>query len=393
MVPGTISQGFFDDKARRWIWARYKTHCFEPGYTIQSTYLDSIDNATHYNYIRRATREAVILAKNDNNLLPLDRSKPVTIAVVGTWANQMRWYVPGSSQVRPTHITAMNAAIKQIGGANVTITSDYTNCDYALVCIGPNDEGESFYRNEVSLPDTQDQLAGRVLAANPGHTILCYTGGSTADSGAWSRAPAIVMSLFAGENHTLAMAEVLFGDYNPAGRVPLTFPADSTQLPRFGLSATVWMKDIYEDAWEGRGYPYYDYHKMQPLFCFGHGLSYTTFAYSNLSITPAGGYPGDTFHVSVDVKNTGTRDGDEVVQLYLHDEQSAQPRRYKDLRGFARVQLFAGQTKTVNFGITERDMEYYDTTRSDWVVEPGPIDVLVGASSLDIRQSGTLTIY
>jgi beta-glucosidase len=132
---------------------------------------------------------------------------------------------------------------------------------------------------------------------------------------------------------------------------------------------------------------------MKPLFCFGHGISYTTFAYSNLQISPAGGYPGDTFSVSVDVKNTGTRDGDEVVQLYLHDEQSNLPRRYKDIRGFRRVPLTAGQAKTVTFNLTEQDMEYYDDTVSAWVVEPGPIDVLVGSSSLDIRQRGTITIY
>jgi beta-glucosidase len=132
---------------------------------------------------------------------------------------------------------------------------------------------------------------------------------------------------------------------------------------------------------------------MKPLFCFGYGLSYTTFGYSNLSISPSGGYPGDTFKVSVDVKNTGSVAGDEVVQLYLHDEQSAQPRRYKDIRGFRRVPLAVGETKTVNFNLVERDMEYYDTTQSAWVVEPGPIDVLVGASSLDIRQQGKITLY
>jgi beta-glucosidase len=193
------------------------------------------------------------------------------------------------------------------------------------------------------------------------------------------------------------MAEVLFGDYNPAGRLPMTFPADSTQLPRFGITApwdnTGLTKDFYEDPWEGRGYPYYDYHKFKPLFWFGHGLSYTAFAYSNLKITPNNGYPGDTFHVSVDVKNTGTRDGEEVVQLYLHDQQSAQPRRVKDLRGFNRVPITAGQTKTVDFGLTERDFEYYDTTASAWVIEPGAVDVLVGASSADIRQTGTIMFY
>jgi beta-glucosidase len=235
------------------------------------------------------------------------------------------------------------------------------------------------------------------MAALPGKTIVFYCGGSCADSGEWSKAPAIVGEFFAGEDHTLAMAEVLFGDYNPAGRLPFTFPADSTQLPVFGIGLP-WntsgaTKDLYEDPWEGRGYPYFDYHNMTPLFYFGQGLSYTTFAYSNIAVSPAGGYPGDTFHVSVDVKNTGTRDGDEVVQLYLHDEQSVQQRRYKDLRGFARVPLTTGQTKTVTFPVTERDMEYYDTTQSAWVVEPGAIDVMVGASSHDIRQTGKIMLY
>jgi beta-glucosidase len=397
MVPGTISQGFFDDKATRWIWARYKARCFEPGYTIQKTYHDSINNTTHYNYMRRATREAMVLMKNDGKLLPIDRnSGPVTIAVVGTYANDMQWFIAASSQVNPMHHTSAAAAIKKIGGANVTVTSNYATADYAMVCIGPVDKGEGNDRVEVSLGDSTNNLVKTVMAANP-NTIVFYCGGSVTDSGYWNKAPAIIAEFFAGEDHTLAMAEVLFGDYNPAGRLAMTFPADSTQLPRFGILApwenTGMTKDFYEDAWEGRGYPYYDYHTMTPLFYFGHGLSYTTFAYSNLQINPAGGYPGDTFHVSVDVKNTGTRDGDEVVQLYLHDEQSALPRRYKDLRGFARVPLTAGQTKTVNFGIIERDMEYFDTTQSAWVVEPGPIDVLVGASSHDIRQQGTITLY
>ena len=397
MVPGTISQGFFDDKATRWIWARYKTHCFDPGYSITSTLHDSINNTNHYNYMRRATRKSIVLMKNDNNLLPIDRnSGPVTIAVVGTYANDMQWFIAASSQVNPMHHTSVKNAIKSIGGNNVTVNSTPASADYAVVAIGPVDKGEGNDRVEVSLGDSTNNLVKQTMAANP-HTIVFYCGGSCADSGEWNKAPAIMAEFFAGEDHTLAMAEVLFGDYNPAGRLPMTFPADSTQLPVFGIGLP-WntsgaTKDFYEDPWEGRGYPYYDYHKMKPLFWFGHGLSYTTFAYSNLKVTPNNGYPGDTFHVSVDVKNTGTRDGEEVVQLYLHDQQSAQPRRYKDLRGFSRVPITAGQTKTVDFGLTERDFEYYDTTQSTWVIEPGAVDVLVGASSADIRQTGTIMFY
>jgi beta-glucosidase len=395
LVPGTISQAFFDDKARRFLWSRYKTGCFDPGYT-RTKYTDSINSPNMINYARRVSREAMILLKNDGNILPLDKSNPITIAVVGPWATEIRCGPVGSAQNCPSkHYTPPYQAVKQIGGANVTVvTNNYTTADYVLVCIGPNDEGEGFDRNEVSLPDTQDKLVGTVLAAKPGHTIVWYTGGSTADSGNWNRAPAILMSMYPGEDHALAMAEVLFGDYNPGGKIPFTFPADSIQLPRFGINTADWAKgDTYEVAQEGRGYPYYDYHHMKPLFCFGYGISYTTFAYSGLSISPAGGYPGDTFKVSVDVKNTGTRAGDEVVQLYLHDEQSNMPRRYKDMRGFRRVPLAAGETKTVTFNLVERDLEYYDDVQSAWVVEPGPIDVLVGSSSLDIKQQGTITLY
>ncbi|HUI93983.1 MAG TPA: glycoside hydrolase family 3 C-terminal domain-containing protein [Chitinivibrionales bacterium] len=397
MVPGTISQGFFDDKARRCIWARYMTHCFEPGYTVQSTYADSIDNATHYAYMRGATRESMVLVKNNNNLLPIDRnSGPVTIACVGTYANSMQWFISASSLVNPKHLTSAAAAIKKIGGNNVTVTSNPAGADYAVVAIGPVDKGEGNDRVEVSLGDSTNNLVKQTMAACP-NTIVFYCGGSCADSGYWSDAPAIIAEFFAGEDHTLAFAEVLFGDYNPAGRLPFTFPADSIQLPVFGIGLP-WntsgaTKDFYEDPWEGRGYHYFDYHNMKPLFAFGRGLSYTTFAYSNLQISPNSGYPGDTFHVSVDVKNTGTRDGDEVVQLYLHDEQSAQPRRVKDLRGFSRVPITAGQTKTVDFGLVERDFEYYDTTQSAWVIEPGAVDVLVGAASDDIRQTGSIMFY
>jgi beta-glucosidase len=395
LVPGTITQGFFDDKAFRMIWARYKTGCFEPGYSI-NRYGDLIDNSTMYNYMRRATRETMVLAKNDGNVLPLDRSKPVKIAVVGPWATESRCGPVGSSRVCPRHSTPPTTAVKQIGGFNVTVTTDYQNADYALVCVGPDDVGEGMDRDSVSLPDASELICQQVYTAKPTKMIVFYTGGSCADTGYWSKAPGIIMGFYPGEDHCLAMAEVLFGDYNPAGRIPFTFPLDSTQLPRFGIATADWQKlggDHYEDVWEGRGYPYFDMHNFKPLFCFGHGLSYTTFEYSKLSIAPAGGFPGDTFTVSVDVKNTGVRAGDEVVELYLHDQQSNLPRRYKDIRGFRRVPLEAGETKTVTFHLVEQDLEYYDDTVSAWVVEPGPIDVLVGASSLDIRQKGTILLY
>jgi beta-glucosidase len=395
-VAGLVPQYLLDDKVRRSLHAKYVAGCFDAGYAT-TKYKDSVNCKTHYDYMRRATRKAMILAKNDNNLLPLDKTKPIKIALVGTWSNSLRWFVSASSLVNPMHLTTPKDAITKIGGSNVTVTTDYASADYALVCVGPDDKGEGVDRVNVSLPDSEDQYCSRVLAVKPTKTIVFYTGGSCADSGAWSRAPAIIMGFFPGEDHTLAMAEVLFGDYNPAGRIPFTFPLDSAQLPRFGVGKpwdnTGLTKDQYEDAWEGRGYPYFDYHNFKPLFCFGHGLSYTTFEYANLQITPAGGFPGDTFFVKVAVKNTGARAGEEVVQLYVHDVESSLPRRYKDLRGFSRVALAAGETKTLTFTLTDRDLACFDDTQSAWIVEPGRFEVLAGASSLDIRQKGTLSIY
>jgi beta-glucosidase len=360
-------------------------------------YHDSIDSPNMYNYMRRAGREAMVLAKNDGNLLPLDRTKSIKIAVVGPWATEARCGPVGSAQDCPRHTTPPTTAVKQIGGFNVTVTTDYQNADYALVCIGPDDVGEGRDRVAVSLPDASEQICQQVYAVKPTKMIVFYCGGSCADSGNWSKAPAILMNLYSNEDYSLSMAEALFGVINPGGKIPFTFPADSIQLPRFGINPpwdnTGLSKDQYEDVWEGRGYWYFDLHNYKTLFCFGHGISYTTFAYSNLQITPAGGFPGDTFTVSVDVKNTGTRAGDEVVELYLHDQQSNLPRRYKDIRGFRRVPLAAGETKTVTFHLVEQDLEYYDDIVSAWVVEPGPIDVLVGASSLDIRQKGSINIY
>jgi beta-glucosidase len=184
MVPNTISQAFFDDKARRWLWARYVTGCLAPGYTIQSTFRDSIDNTAHYNYMRRATRKSIVLMKNENNLLPIDRnSGPVTIAVVGTYANDMQWFIAASSQVNPKHHTSVSAAIKKIGGTNVTVTSNYQTADYAVVAIGPVDKGEGNDRVAVSLPDSVENLCKQVISAKPGKTIVFYCGGSCADSG------------------------------------------------------------------------------------------------------------------------------------------------------------------------------------------------------------------
>jgi len=187
--------------------------------------------------------------------------------------------------------------------------------------------------------------------------------------------PAIVLAWYPGQQGGNAVADVLFGDANPAGRLPVTFYESVGQLPPFA-----------DYAMEGRTYRYF---RAQPLYPFGHGLSYTRFEYSGLQLSRARLGPGDRLEASLDVKNVGGRDGDEVVQLYARDVESGRAVALRQLRGFERVHLKAGEQKRVRFTLApERDLAHYDEARKAFAVEPGEFEIEVGASSRDLRLRG-----
>jgi beta-glucosidase len=382
-VPGQLPQYMLDDKVRRSLRAKYRAGALNAGYTVTSGN-QNLNSAAHIDLMRRATRKAMVLARNDLGILPISKTKPTKLALAGRWANEMRWFVDASSLVMPLHQTSPKDAITKIGGSNISFVTDINTADYVLLFVGPCDTGEARDRHFLGLPADQDQYAGQVLAAQPNKTVLIYVGGSASTAGKWSTAKTIMIAFYPGEDHTLALAEVLFGDVNPAGRLPVTFPKDSIDVPSW--------TPAYEEAWNARGWAYYEYNKKDVLFPFGHGLSYTTFAYSNLGITPASAFPGDTFTVAVDVQNTGMRPGEEVVQLYVQDLICSVQRRVKDLRGFNRVSLNAGEKKTVIFKLTEKDLAYYSEKDAAWITEPGQFKVQIGPSSKDIKLTGTLTI-
>ena len=208
-----------------------------------------------------------------------------------------------------------------------------------------------------------------------------------------AQAKAILHAWYPGQEGGRAAAEILFGLTNPSGKLPITIERRLADR-----SSTVC---YYDEDGDGRvaltdgifgGYRHFDRTGVAPRFAFGHGLSFTTFAYTNLRITPSRARAGQSVRVSLDVRNTGTRPGDEVVQLYVGDPKSRLPRPVRELKDFARVSLKPGQQKTVRFTLSARHLRYYDPDQAGWVVEPGRFDIAVGASSADIRLRGRFTL-
>ena len=259
-----------------------------------------------------------------------------------------------------------------------------TGADAAVVVVGtmPFINGrEAHDRTTMALSSGQEALIKAVQAVNP-HTIVVLET-SYPDTITWEQqnVPAILWTTHAGAETGHAIADVLYGDYNPAGRLSQTWYRSDSDLP----------PDLnnYDVISSDQTYLYY---KGDPLYPFGYGLSYTSFRYGNLRLTPAVDANG-TVPVSVDVTNTGARAGDEVVQLYTHQRTSRDKEPLKQLHGFQRVTLAPGQTRTVRFTLPAADLAHWDVTRGKWVVESSDYDVLVGSSSADIRQQATLHVH
>jgi len=251
--------------------------------------------------------------------------------------------------------------------------------DVAIVVAGV-EEGEFRDRAFLGLPGRQEELIRRVAGAGR-PVVVVLVGGSAITMSPWLHAAAAVLDAwYPGEQGGAAVADVLFGDVDPAGRLPITFPLSEGQLPLY-----------YDHKPTGRGDDYVDLTGM-PLFPFGFGLSYTTFEYSALTIEPATIDPAGTATVSCTIANTGTRAGDEVAQLYIRDVLASVARPVMELKGFERVTLAPGQSTRVTFHLGPDQLRLLDRNLR-WIVEAGAYRVMVGASSKDIRLRGELVIH
>lgn len=256
--------------------------------------------------------------------------------------------------------------------------------------LGDMFESEGFDRKTLSLPDDQVALIEALAKANR-NLIVVVNSGAPVDFRGWlDKVPALVESWYPGEEGGNALADVLFGDVNPSGKLPTTFLRQWEDSPAYGNFPG---KDSVRYA-EGIfvGYRYFDEKNLPVSFPFGFGLSYTTFAYSNIRVSAATEAGPTIGVVSVDIRNTGKRAGAEVAQLYVHQVTPTVPRPPKELKGFARVDLQPGETKTVEFPITDRSLAYYDPAKKGWIVDPGAYEFLVGSSSRAILQTVSFTV-
>jgi beta-glucosidase len=351
--------------------------------------------------VRLATQESVVLLKNTGNLLPLDKTALKSIAVIGPRGNDVirDWY--GST---PPYTVSPLAGIKsKMGeGASVQYASGQDvaaavalakSSDVAIVFVGNNpnynnawmkvvdsSEGrEAVDREIITLGGGQEDLVKQVFAANPKTVAVLVSSFPYAINWMQENIPAIVHLAHSSQEEGNGLADVLFGDYNPAGRLAQTWPKSLDQLPP--------MMDY--DIRHGRTYMYF---KGEPLYPFGFGLSYTTFAYSNLRTSAASLSAKGSVDVSVDVRNTGSRAGDEVVQLYVKHIGSAVERPGKELRGFKRVAIKAGETRTVTMTLPASRLAYWDAAGKKWVVENDRVQLMVGGSSADTRLDRTLAV-
>jgi len=353
---------------------------------------------------RRIAEEGMVLLKNEGNLLPLDAARLRSIAVIGPYAAKAMTGGGGSSHVIPLYTVDPVKGIQERAGSKVKVTfadgSDVAqaaalakSADVAIVMVGDNErEGRD---HPITLEGNQDALVEAVAAANP-HTVVVLKSGSVELMPWVDKVPALLEAWYPGEEDGNAVAAVLFGEVDPSGKLPLTFPRRLADLPAStpeqypGVDGAVhYSEGVFV------GYRHYDEKDIKPLFPFGYGLSYTTFAYKNLKVTPASVSGNGTGPVTVDldVTDTGSRSGAEVAELYLgFPSTAAVPEPPEQLKGFERVQLKPGQTGHIHLAIDQHLLSYWNTKEHGWAVMPGTYKVMVGASSRDIRLDGKFSV-
>jgi beta-glucosidase len=410
---GKISEALLNKTVARVLRQKFLLGLFDDPYADPARATQVVNSKEHQALALEAARQSITLLKNQNGLLPLDVKKYKKIAVIGPNAAEV--HLGGYSDNPGRGVSILQGIKDKVGasgqvlyslGVRITETdSDWyadkvelgdpvknkqriaeavkvTNqADVIVLAVGENEQTvrEAWAKNHLGDRDSldllsmQDDLAKAMVATGKPVVVVLISGRPNSINYIAENVLAILHGWYLGQEGGTALAEVLFGEYNPGGKLPVTFPRSAGQLP-FVYYSKPSARRGYVDA------------KAEPLYPFGYGLSYTTFKYGNVKVTPAQIGPAGTAKVTVDVTNAGNRKGDEVVQLYVRDLVSSVTRPVKELRGFERVSMDPGQTKTVEFTLGPEELSFLNR---DWhkVVEPGEFDIMVGGNSVDVSTT------
>ena len=421
---GEISEDRLDEAVENVLRLKFEMGLFENPYVDEKLPAKVVRNPEHTALAKEVALEGITLLKNEGNLLPLSKELK-KIAVIGPnadtmynqlgdytapqdpeyiitplegirakWPNAEVTYIKGTA-IRDTTQTDIPAAVAAAKEAEVAIVvlggssardfkTEYLETGAASVSskedelLSDMESGEGYDRSTLDLMGKQLELLQAVAATGTPTVLVLITGRPLLINWPAKHIPAILDAWYPGSQGGHALAEVLIGDYNPAGRLPISIPRSVGQTP------------VYYNHWWPKRRDYVE-ESAGALYAFGHGLSYTQFEYSNLTISQSGNGNDTAFDVSVTVENTGDHDGDEVVQLYLRDEVSSVVTPVKQLRGFKRIHLAKGESKALSFQITPEDLAFYNVDM-DFVAEAGSFEIQLGASSQDIRLTDTLTL-
>lgn len=364
------------------------------------------DMNRHHELARRIESECIVLLKNENEVLPLNKNKK--IAFIGKFAETPRYQGGGSSHINSFKVTSALDAVSEYaevtyaegydltGNSNEILLSKAVSCaenaDTAVIFAGLPDEYESegYDRSHMSLPENQLKLIDEICRVNK-NTIVVLHNGSPVEMPFAGKVKGILETYLGGQAVGGAVCDVLFGKSNPCGKLPETFPIKLSDNPSYLNFPGEGDKVQYNEG-IFVGYRYYDYKNTEPLFPFGHGLSYTAFEYSDFKLSHSEINDGKLLTAEVTVRNIGSRAGKEIVQLYVSGRKSSVIRPLKELKGFEKVELKPGEAKKVMFRLDSRAFSYYCEEIGDWYAESGEYEIMVGASSADIRLKDSVYV-
>ena len=414
---GKVKESDIDDAVRRILRVKYELGLFDDPYRYcdEQREKEVIGNPAFQEDVLDMARKSIVLLKNENNLLPL-KSSGQRIAVIGQLAAENNsplgsWRIaskdstavslleglgayPGNqiTYAKGVDVTVGNTAFVFETVINETDRSDFDSAisaargaDVVIMALGEHgfQSGEGRSRADIDLPGLQQELLEAVYKVNKNIVLVLHNGRPLTIEWADNNIPAIVEAWQLGSQSGNAIAQVLYGDYNPSGKLPMTFPRSVGQIPIYYNH-----KNTGRPTSPGQDLVFWSHYNDEtndPLYAFGHGLSYSQFDYSNLQVENNYATNG-TVRVSVDVTNSSGVDGKEVVQLYIHDVHASVTRPVKELKGFDLSMIEAGQTKTIEFELTDSELGFYDN-EGNWIVEPGIFRVFVGTSSDNTMDS------